>query len=149
MLGLFFALTLTQIAAAQFGKQLIDYEKHNWKYLETEHFRLFFYKDWVEAMLPQLVSWTETAYSQLTAELDYHPLAPKWQKTQLPITINGKTVKIDYWYPLPLKPKGFFSTLVNLIFGELKLLSIRQLALALLLNNFIGESLCRLFKIQR
>jgi len=60
-------------------------------------------------MLPQLVSWTETAYSQLTAKLDYHPLAPKWQKTQLPITINGKTVKIDYWYPLPLKPKDKIS----------------------------------------
>jgi len=102
LIGLFALTLLPQITAAQFGKQLIDYKKHNWKWVETEHFRIFFYEHWVEEKMPQLISWTETAYRNLTEKLDYHPL---FTKIEIPVEIQDVTAKLEYWHPSVLKTK--------------------------------------------
>lgn len=75
LIGLF-VLTIPQVAKAQFGKNMAVKEV-NWKIYETPHFEIYYYfpnkDDWEQEKeyIQDMVRWTETAYKQISEEINY------------------------------------------------------------------------------
>ncbi len=60
----------TSPAAAQFGKNKIQYREFDWKIYHSPHFDVYYYAD-EEPLLQKVVSFAESAYDQLSREFDY------------------------------------------------------------------------------
>ena len=64
------ALVLASPAAAQFGKNKIQYRDFDWKIYHSPHFDLYYYEDEV-GQLEKVASIAESAYDRLTREFDH------------------------------------------------------------------------------
>ncbi len=76
LIGLFVVALLPQIASAQFGKNMVI-KGISWKIYESSHFLIHYYfpnkNDWAkeEEYIQDMVRWTETAYKQISEEINY------------------------------------------------------------------------------
>lgn len=78
LIGLF-VLVSPQIINAQFGKNLVIYDKINWKIYESPHFEIYYYipsrdnlTEEIELeYIEDMVRWTEAAYKQISEKIDY------------------------------------------------------------------------------
>jgi Tol biopolymer transport system component len=57
-------------AAAQFGKNKIQYRQFDWKIYHSPHFDVYYYTE-EEPLLQKVVSFAESAYDRLSREFDY------------------------------------------------------------------------------
>ena len=57
-------------AAAQFGKNKIQYRSFDWRIYHSPHFDVYYYTD-EEHLLQKVVSFAESAYDRLSREFDY------------------------------------------------------------------------------
>lgn len=90
-------LLVLPLVSQQFGKQLVTYNKCEWKYVETEHFRIFFYAEQTEEILPQLISLTEGAYKNLSSKLEFDPLFPL-VKAEILVPFFGMIIPVQFQY---------------------------------------------------
>lgn len=70
MLALLLLLVASFPANAQFGKNKINYERHDWQVYEAPHFDIYYYFE-DEATLIELVSEAESAYAEFARRLDH------------------------------------------------------------------------------
>jgi hypothetical protein len=83
LLALVTLLTAPGVATAQtamvpyFGKNNIRYDKFDWHIYSTDHFDIYYYPE-IEGHLERLVSYAESAYQQISADLK-HDLSSKIQ----------------------------------------------------------------------
>jgi len=77
LIGLFVLALLPQLAQAQFGKNMVMYEKINWKIYEGPHFEIYYFfpnkSDWAKEKeyIQDMIRWTETAYKTNSEALAY------------------------------------------------------------------------------
>jgi Tol biopolymer transport system component len=67
---LLLAVLLPAPAAAQFGKNKVQYDHFDWKIYHSPHFDVYYYPE-EEALLQRVVSFAESAYDELSRRLDY------------------------------------------------------------------------------
>ncbi|HET9767943.1 MAG TPA: BamA/TamA family outer membrane protein [Thermoanaerobaculia bacterium] len=67
---LLLAALLPAPAAAQFGKNKIQYQRFKWQIYHSPHFDVYYYAE-EEALLQRVVSFAESAYDELSRRLDY------------------------------------------------------------------------------
>ncbi len=75
----FFLILCTRLSLAQsiyfpyYGKNKVMYEKFNWHFYKTEHFRIYYYTEGVQ-ILKNIAEMAESAYQKIRKELK-HPLS--------------------------------------------------------------------------
>jgi Tol biopolymer transport system component len=64
------ALLLPAAAAAQFGKNKVQYKEFDWQIYHSPHFDVYYYPE-EEMLLEKVVSFAESAYDELSRRFDY------------------------------------------------------------------------------
>lgn len=63
-------LVMATPVAGQFGKNKVQYREFDWRVYTSPHFQVHYYPE-EEALLPKVVSLAESAYDELSRELDF------------------------------------------------------------------------------
>ncbi len=74
LLGIWSVLFLSAQVQAQFGKNKIQYRDYDWKYIQTEHYDIYFYGDGLNAA-KFAAAVAESSYKQISRLLDFEMLA--------------------------------------------------------------------------
>ncbi len=61
---------MSSVAQAQFGQNIVQYDRYQWRFIQTSYFDIYFYSD--DLVLPQYVSQVvEEAYEQISDRLNW------------------------------------------------------------------------------